>query len=215
MFALAGLFCVSPIFGNSSTLIRGELLDQAGAVIVSATVQLLALDRVRETRTDERGQFTIANIPQEPYILVVCHLGFKPRKIEQPPTASDAGQQITITLEVDGMICGFTEPSISYEKRVSEVSLVGSVTNWDGRRLDAASVTLRRTDGDAAIVQTSKANGEFEFVGLEPGKYLLEVSRDGYFDQKGMSVWIARENLTKLSPVSLWKKGDKRLIICQ
>jgi carboxypeptidase family protein len=63
---------------GSSTSVSGTVLDPSGAVVPNATVEIRnpvsAFDRT--TPTDSAGQFTIPNVPFNPYHLKVTAPGF-------------------------------------------------------------------------------------------------------------------------------------------
>ncbi|MGA2414433.1 MAG: TonB-dependent receptor [Candidatus Sulfotelmatobacter sp.] len=65
--------------GNSTTL-TGTVVDATGAVVVGATVKIHnpVSSFERSTQTDATGQFSLANIPFNPYHLTVTAKGFSP-----------------------------------------------------------------------------------------------------------------------------------------
>jgi hypothetical protein len=65
--------------GNSTTL-TGTVVDATGAVVVGATVKIHnpVSSFERSAQTDATGQFSLANIPFNPYHLTVTAKGFSP-----------------------------------------------------------------------------------------------------------------------------------------
>ncbi len=66
--------------GGNSTSVTGTVKDPTGAVVPNATVEIRnpvsGFDRT--TETDNAGQFTIANVPFNPYHMTVSRQGFSP-----------------------------------------------------------------------------------------------------------------------------------------
>src|SRR5450631_707609 len=64
--------------GGSATSVTGTVVDPAGAVVPSATVEIhnavSGFDRI--TSTDTSGKFSIPNVPFNPYHLSVTGPGF-------------------------------------------------------------------------------------------------------------------------------------------
>jgi len=79
LISLAGSF-VSAQSGGSSGSVSGTVLDPTGAVVANATVEIQ--DPVshfdRSATTDKSGNFTIPNIPFNPYHMTVNAEGFAP-----------------------------------------------------------------------------------------------------------------------------------------
>src|ERR1700730_1834823 len=73
--------CLSPILvgqAGSSGSINGTVVDQTGAVVAGATIELRnpvsGFDRL--TTTDPSGKFSYANVPFNPYHLTITAEGF-------------------------------------------------------------------------------------------------------------------------------------------
>ena len=63
----------------------------------------------------------------------------------------------------------------------SEAAIRGRVTAAvDGSRLGGAAVTLTMPSAGVVLQRTSGADGEFAFLAVTPGEYLLTVSADGF-----------------------------------
>ena len=80
---LAVSFCVAGGFafgqsGGSSGSISGTVLDPTGAVVPNATVDIHnpVSHFVRSTTTDKSGNFTLPNVPFNPYHMTVKVEGF-------------------------------------------------------------------------------------------------------------------------------------------
>jgi hypothetical protein len=66
--------------GGNSTSVTGTVLDPSGAVIPDATVEIHnpVSQFARSTTTDSKGNFTIPNVPFNPYHMSITAAGFAP-----------------------------------------------------------------------------------------------------------------------------------------
>ncbi len=121
-------------------------------------------------------------------------------------------------------------PSVAYDKRNDNVYVIGTVGNAWGGPLEGTNLSLLQDDTNAPMVTkdvnvggtvlaersykqtliaqtTSNYKGEFQFTNLKPGGYWLQADHDGYW-VRSTGVWVARDNLTKLSRVYLFPKNE-------
>jgi hypothetical protein len=112
---------------------------------------------------------------------------------------------------------------VQHEERSGREQLSGTVVGYPGTDVPKASLVLRKANltGDQAIKsftnpnramrernfeyalvaeKISDENGDFQFDGLEPGWYLLEVNYANYYPEI-RDFWIARETLTRPSRI--------------
>jgi Carboxypeptidase regulatory-like domain len=83
--------------------VSGVVLDQTGAAIAGAKVELTAGDTVRQsTTTDQYGGFTFKRVPPTDYQVRVTNQGFDPTSIEVTVGAKPA-PPLRISLEVAGV----------------------------------------------------------------------------------------------------------------
>jgi Carboxypeptidase regulatory-like domain len=212
-----GLFfsaCVPTTPSEPATRLAGVVLDQAGAVILDASVKLFSLERVRETKTDDRGRFAFSDLLSSSYDLQVERPGFKTRTVESIQVTDRVIQQVAITLQIANPTCDM-KPTVSFERRSGKVNLKGSVNDAFDGPLKNASLTLTSSESGQIYVATSNDKGEFQLTDLAPGKYALRAAHDGYWDGEVTDLRITRENLTNLSPVYISRKDEHRIIICQ
>jgi hypothetical protein len=98
---LAGL-TASAQSGNAG-IVRGTVTDPSGAVIPNATVHLSnersGFDRT--TQTDSTGQFTIPNVPFNPYGITVTAKGFAPLS-QNTEIDSSVGTSLKLILQISG-----------------------------------------------------------------------------------------------------------------
>ncbi len=83
---------------TASGSLRGVVADQTGAVVAGARVSVrrAASVPVRETTSDERGNFVIGELPSGTYTLVVERQGFRPS--EQTVSVGAVAQSLLLTL---------------------------------------------------------------------------------------------------------------------
>jgi Carboxypeptidase regulatory-like domain len=203
------------LFGQSAAQITGVVLDPAGGFVSDASVSLFSLEKVREARTASRGQFAFVDLPPGSYELQVKHAGFK--------TVSDASirvtgtpvPQISITLQLGFADCGDPQLTVSYPERSGKVNLVGTVKDFSTGFVKNATLTLVLLESGRGQAAKTNENGEFQFTNLTPGKYTLKVTHEDYSERSGIDFWIARENVTTLTPIYIFRKDDHGVIICQ
>src|SRR5271167_4233215 len=79
--AVGLLLCVTPAFSQSSSgQISGQVTDPQGLIIQKATVDIVNRDTSakQETKTDEAGHYSVADLPVGRYQVVVQAEGFAP-----------------------------------------------------------------------------------------------------------------------------------------
>ena len=89
--------------GGSSTSLTGTVTDPTGAVVANATVEIRnpVSGFTRTTTTDSAGQFSIPNIPFNPYHVAVTGPGFAPYA-QDVDVRSVVPVNLNITLQVKG-----------------------------------------------------------------------------------------------------------------
>jgi hypothetical protein len=88
---------------GSSTSVTGTVVDQSGAVVPNATVEIRnpVSAFARTTTTDSSGKFTVPNIPFNPYHLTVNGPGFSPYA-QDVDVRSTVPVNLSVTLQVKG-----------------------------------------------------------------------------------------------------------------
>jgi hypothetical protein len=203
------------LFGRSAAQITGVVLDPAGGIVADASVSLFSLEKVREARTDARGQFAFVDFPPGNYELQVQHAGFKTVSEASIRVTGTPVPQISITLQVESMACGYPPLTASYPVRSGKVNLAGTVKDVSAGLVKNATLTLAPLESGRGQAAKTNENGEFQFANLTPGKYTLKVTHEDYSERSGMDFWIARENLTRLTPIYVFRKDESRVIVCQ
>ena len=67
---------------ESTALLRGVVLDQAGGAVSGATVRLISLGKVRDAKVNEAGKFEFVDLPFGTYDLTILQPGFAPHSVE-------------------------------------------------------------------------------------------------------------------------------------
>ena len=62
-------------------------------------------------------------------------------------------------------------------------SIVGAVTDSTGARMAGASVEARQKTTNSSRTTTTSSNGEYAFIGLQPGDYTITVTQNGFGKQ--------------------------------
>jgi len=80
LIVLLGVFSFPlPLLAQNAAPLRGQVLDEVGAVIPGAKVTLVSLDgKRREVTTNAKGEFSIPSVPTGDYNLIVEFKGFQP-----------------------------------------------------------------------------------------------------------------------------------------
>lgn len=234
VLAMCALFAITT-FGQSAvqlTQLRVRILDPSGGAVPGAVVTLFSDDRVRTAETDADGRFAFLGLSGPGRLLEVSAKGFRLASAlvgDKPPN------EISITLSIGECFqCPFLidarERSVRYEQRSGSEQLSGTVNEYRGTAMAHASIVLMKADLNDPQVSASFANhntslnqrdfrysfaaetisdkgGKFHFSGLESGWYSLQVTYSGY-RQETRNFWIARENVTRPSPIEILQSGN-------
>ena len=101
---LAGLLLfislVPAVRAGDEVNISGVVRDSSGAVLVDANISLLNAQSaiISTTKTDAQGRFTISNVPEGSYVLVINSQGFTENRTVVNARAAGI-PEISVTLE--------------------------------------------------------------------------------------------------------------------
>lgn len=99
LIVLALLF-LAPMALAQNTTLRGQVVDQLGAVIPNARITLIGQDaRTRAARSNHNGEFTIPNLPTGSYKLTAAFKGFRTH-VEEGVKAPLANSPLKIVMTV-------------------------------------------------------------------------------------------------------------------
>lgn len=204
---LAGLLISSSVARSQSGFtLTGNVNDQSGGGVQGALVRLYSARGLRETRADFDGAFEFLHVDPGKYELEVKSPGFF--QVAQDIEISDrapAPKAITLRVGFGGhcVVRGsregerFFSPGTdnSYIKRTDKVDVKGLVRDDLGVAL--AGVAVKLEGMGLSLSAVSNGSGEFEFSGVEPGKYILTSKQGGFWDISRY-LWIMQENQTKV-----------------
>src|SRR5712692_8596720 len=125
---LAGIACGQTVTGS----IVGSVADASGLPVTAAAVTLVhvATGAIRETRTDERGDFVFASLTPGEYDLTVAATGFK--KSERKQVMLSASERLPVglvTLEVGTLSESVTVTAQGATVQTASGERSGVVTN--------------------------------------------------------------------------------------
>jgi uncharacterized protein (DUF2141 family) len=166
--------------------IKGTVFDADNDNAPLADVIILMNGKA--TMTDKSGRFTIANISPGKYALNIDRRTIGVRKVtscQMPLEVTVSGGEIT-SVEIGVMegcrLAGKLIPSVSaakFEKKIDdEVSLAGIEEfkrNTEANKLSNIVVELEQ---NGEVVRRITSKGEYQFLGLKPGKYSYRIYRD-------------------------------------
>ncbi len=192
------LLCVSmllaflSVFGQELGGLRGLVVDESGAAIGNADVQLKRSKSsavYMRVQTARDGTFQFNDVPAGTYDIMIMRPGLV--SLLRRGVRVRSGEMVALssmTLQNGPPSCS---PGPSYLPKIENARLesgdpqvVGSVIETtDGQALVAASVvvTKGRTKVKNAAVKTD-SQGQFKLVGLPEGSYNLRVIAPGYAD---------------------------------
>ena len=218
--------CICPVRAQSSARLKGIVLDAGGGPVPGADVTLFSDERVLATKANNKGEFEFVPLPSGVRYLEARSNGFRTVGILVPDTIPELVSLPPLWPGEGGGPCGLPydlPPPVSYEKKVGDVQLTGTINDAYGRPLASSSLTLTRADLNTPLStgeglkrlfkQTPAAQslasdaGEFQFTDLDPGWYRLIVSHPPVYGDHAVDFWVARETLTRLLPIYLVPKG--------
>jgi hemoglobin/transferrin/lactoferrin receptor protein len=151
---LAGLLLflsvVPAIHASDEVNLSGIVRDSSGAVLADASISLLnaQLAVISTARTDAQGRFTISNVPEGSYLLVVSSQGFTENR-----TAVNA--RTTGTAEISVTLA----PRAASEE-VTVTALLGNVESVESISQQVNVINERELEERAKTVLTQVANEE-------------------------------------------------------
>jgi iron complex outermembrane receptor protein len=158
-----GSFAVQEAWAQRGVL-RGVVADSSGAPIESADVAIVALHRL--TRTDDRGRFSLTELPLEQIELSVRRLGYAPKsfRIIVKPGASDS--TLVTLAELPDVLAGMSataqrarlEIEQFYRRRARGPGTFFTRDEIEDRHAINTSDVLRMAPG-IQVVRTAAGNG--------------------------------------------------------
>ena len=218
LFALLFVVTVS-LYAEASTTVRGVVSDTTGAPIPQASVGLYSVDGDWDTHTDSQGKFNIVGVPPGTYELEVKSPGFTPKLISDLKVGQTDLVPMTIALTVGSCppCCGSSPTcsiaDVSYSETSAKSVLKGQLFSVCKKSMLAnATVALYKMwkSESPATVRTGE-HGDFLFSDLEPGRYELQFSSQGYPDTLVFNVRIKRHKIAVVREE--FGQGSGRVVI--
>ena len=190
-FALAILLIPFSAFAASLT---GAAIDQTGAYIPHAAVELDSGTKKYQARTDDTGVYQFADLPAGQYSLTFRVLGFY-RLTVKPISLSASEQRRIPALMLDvAPSCSFSPfpPSFRLLPDATFGALAGSVIEYGGLQqpLEDVDVTLVCRTFTACASMKTDAKGFFSFGMLSPGEYGLSFRRQAYYPDQASAYTV-------------------------
>jgi hypothetical protein len=227
---MAYFLVIVNVFAQSGSSLKVSVLTKRGHPVRGVVLTLVSDDRVRVAVTNGRGEFEFGNLPALKYTLEASYLEFPIATIQDTQLATQGSKDLSITLDPPGgyfargagtkcmlLHIGFVPDAfgkIFYDERRGGESVEGTVdaemTKGSGQ---VATISLFRAgQPDTLIVEVHPdVNGAYHFFDLDPGKYQLRVSREGFYTGTTMEFWVARGNTTRLGPIFMYRAGMQDL----
>jgi hypothetical protein len=199
--------------------ISGGVEDPSSALIAGASVTLLSLNRVLQTRSTSEGAFQFEGLEQGVYAVEIAMPGFVKKTIPVTLQPSHFQETISVVLNVGSMPdmekCG-RDVSVRYESLdATGENLTGTLCDYfeEAKWISQAKVTIvREASRQAPVVVRSDQTGRFAVSHLAPDYYDIQISCKGYEREQLKHVAIPRENKV-LVECTLRKR--KQTVVCQ
>lgn len=161
---------------NDSAKVKGRVTDYFGSPLNDKEVEFFLLERkiggyvsaegrfIKSTRTDKEGNYEISNLPAGNYRVVAGNA-----KVWEFYLATDAAEILDLGNHV-GYIHDFPMLKVS-----------GKVKDTNKNPVKDATVTLTNPFDETEISRTrTNNNGEYKIQFIQPGQYILYVSKPGF-----------------------------------
>ena len=206
--------------GSSLTV---HAVTKRGYPVRGLALVLASDDRVRIAETNGKGQFKFGNLPASKYVLEATYLEFPIATIRDIQLAAQGATDLSITVDPPGgyfvrvgaahctllnirFVPGTLE-SIFYDERRDEESVQGTfgpeIAKGPG---PVPTIVIFRVGQPEQVIAEVRPdiNGTYHFSDLDPGKYQLQISREGFYTGMTVEFWVARGNTTRFGPISMY-----------
>lgn len=200
---------------SAELLLTLQVTDQADGVVPTASARLVSLDRVIESKANSNGNVQFGSIAPGTYQLEVFAPGFTKTTVKSLSVPQPESKPIGVTLRVANQPdhCGFVN-TVQYHQFQPGAALSGQVIDADSNKgLTKAAVNLLVADTGIPVssIQSGK-HGMFLFTAVQPGRYVVRISKDAYWPSTLEAFFVSRENATTLL-MGLDKRGHMH--VCQ
>jgi hypothetical protein len=165
-------------FSAPAASLKGTVVDQTGAVVPHANVELASGTNKYKTQADETGVYQFSNLPAGEYSLKFSGTGFRNRTVIIGLLESEQKRLPDVTLDIASSGCGGPPPRDLAPLRGT---LFGTLSGSVNPTAEDVEVTLVcRTFNVCASTKTD-SNGRFSFQMISAGVYGLNFRRDGFY----------------------------------
>jgi hypothetical protein len=161
---------------SAAASLTGTIIDQTGAYIPHAAVELASETKSSKVQADDMGVYQFSNLPAGEYTLTFRVPGFINRRVKSIGLLEGEQKRIPdVTIDVG--LCGLPSRDIIPLPGALLGTLSGSV---DPPAKDVAVTLVCRTFSACSSTVTD-SNGHFSFETLPAGMYGLNFRRDGFY----------------------------------
>jgi iron complex outermembrane receptor protein len=158
-----GLFVAREAWPQRGVL-RGVVSDSSGVPLDAADVAIIALHRL--TRTDDRGRFSLTNLPLEEVELSVRRLGYAPKSVHVKVNAAGSDSTLVTLNELPDVLAGMTATALRarleieqfYQRRARGPGTFFTRDEIENRHAINTSDVLRMAPG-VQVVRTAAGSG--------------------------------------------------------
>jgi hypothetical protein len=204
--------------GGGQGQISGRVEDPLSTLVANASVTLLSLNRVVQTRSRSDGTFEFAGLEPGVYAVEITAPGFTKKTVPvtlQPDHLQEViSSVVTVGNMPDMERCG-REVSVRYEAVIpSRADLSGTLRDYFSRKpvRDAEITMAGKFHGLTPVVVRSDPHGRFSVPHLTPDFYDLRISRNGYENEELKTVAMPQKNQVLIE--STLRKRTQ-LVACQ
>jgi hypothetical protein len=170
--AIAIVVAAASARAQAASQIRGRVLDDAGAPVVDAQVELAPSSR--RALSEDDGGFAFVNLSPGAYTLQVRRIGYLPSSVKL-----DVAARATATVAVTLVAIPRVLDSIRIFEKANGLRYTGAVLDDRSAPLEGASVMV---PGKARELRTD-ANGRFSVEGFSKGTAIARVRKIGFAPQ--------------------------------
>jgi carboxypeptidase family protein len=163
---------------DTSASLTGIVVDQTGAVVVHADVELSSGTNKYKTQADETGVYKFSNLPAGEYTLKFSGNGFRNRIIIIALSEREQKRLPEVTLDIGSSGCGGPPPRDLVPLRGT---LFGTLSGSVYPPAKDVEVTLVCRTFKACSSTRTDSDGHFSFETLPAGVYGLNFRRDSFY----------------------------------
>jgi hypothetical protein len=167
-------------FSAPAASLTGTVIDQTGAYIPHADVELVSETNNYRVRGDDAGVYQFSSLPAGEYTLTFRVPGFNDRRVKSIGLLEGDQKRIPdVTLDIEP--CGWPRRDINL---LPPGETFGRLTGSVNPPAAGIEVTLVCRTFSACRATKTDSSGRFSFERISAGAYGLSFHRDGFYDQE-------------------------------